>query len=179
MLFALGCSGPNVATEAGPPIPDTGQQPVVEIGTRASGAVFTPWHDGEMIPLVWGPQGGVMVTPAVAIDGTLVSATDPALDVEIANLTLPDRAPLAEFPRFGPVRALFARLDRRLVDGPIYDQLGWTEMPGRHVILRAHVSGMGVDVVGEVEIILASSGTVPPDAGAFDGLDAGIADAGP
>lgn len=180
-LLVAACTHPGPVAEdaSSPDAGDAAEHPLVEIGTRASGAVFTPWHDGDTIPLVWGPQGGVMVTPAVAIDGTLVSATDPALDVVISNLTVPARAPLADFPGYGPVHALFARLDTRLVNGPIYDQLGWTETPGIHLIVQAHVSGMGIDAWGEVEIVLASSGTTPADSGAFDGPDGGGVDASP
>lgn len=135
---------------------------LVEIGTRGDGATFTPWTDEEIIPLVWGAQGGVMVTPAVAIDGALVSAIDPALVVSLSNYDADTGAQLTEFPGFGPVNAIFARLDARLVNGPIFDQLGWTDLSGQRVRIRAHVEGMGVIANGEVVIVLGSAGTMPP-----------------
>jgi hypothetical protein len=171
-MIALACRTDPVLPDTGP-LPDAGH-PVVEIGTRASGAVFTPWHDGDAIEEQWGPQGGVMVTPAVAIDGMLIAEPSPALDVLIQNYTLPDRAPLGSFPILGPTRALFARLDTRLVDGPIFDQIGWSDMTGRRLLIRARVSGMGIDATGEVEIVVGMPLSTPQDAGAFDGTgDAG------
>lgn len=176
LLVAVACGTPTPSTyDAGPPH-DAGHV-LVEIGTRESGAIFTPWHDGDTIPLVRGPQGGVMLTPSVAIDGALVSGTDPSFDVVISNLTPPERVPLGEFPGVGPLRAIFARLDARLVDGPIYDQTGWTETPGVPLIVRARVTGNGIDAFGEVQIVLGASGTPAFDAGAFDGVEAGTRDA--
>ncbi len=152
--------------------PDASTAAHVEIGTRGSGATFTPWRDGATVPLVWGSQGGVMLTPAVAIDGALVAGDAPGLDVSLENLVAPDRTPLEGFPGYGPVHALFARLDTRLVDGPLYDQLGWSDMPGRRLILRARVVGDGVDAVGEIEVVLGSAGSGPVDGGAADaGVD--------
>ena len=142
----------------------------IEIGLRGDGAVFTPWHDGDTIPLMWGPQGGVMVTPAVAIDGALVSGVDPTLEVQLENLDPATGMPLASFPGYGPVRAIFARLDRRLVNGPIFDQLGWTDMTGTHLRLRAHVRGTGLDLTGEVEIVLGSAGAMPPPPDCTDAM---------
>ncbi len=135
---------------------------VVEIGTRGDGATFTPWTNEEIIPLVWGTQGGVMVTPAVAIDGALVSATDPALVVQLSNYDADTGEALASFPGYGPVSAIFARLDARLVNGPIFDQLDWTDIGGRRIRIRAHVQGMGVDADGEVVIQLGGAGAMPP-----------------
>jgi hypothetical protein len=167
VLVALACATPQPPTDAALPDASTAR---VEIGLRESGAVFTPWHDGDVIPLVWGPQGGVMITPSVAIDGTLVSDASPALDVALSNLVLPGLTPLDSFPGYGPVHALFARLDARLVNGPIFDQLGWTETPGLQLRLRAHVSGSGIDAVGSVDIVVAPSGT------SDGGLDGGAPD---
>lgn len=176
LLFVVACGSPSGAPAVDASVPGADAwRPVVEIGTRETGAVFTPWHDGDAIPLVRGPQGGVMVTPAVAIDGVLVPGTDPSFDVVIQNLHEITRSPLAEFPGFGPVHAIFARIDTRLVNGPIFDQLGWIEEPGQQLVLRARVTGNGVDAVGEVHIVTAPSGTAAFDAGPFDGL----ADAGP
>jgi hypothetical protein len=141
---------------------DTGPHgAVVEIGTRGDGATFIPWTNEEIIPLVWGSQGGVMVTPAVAIDGALVSATDPSLVVQLWNYDAATGEAFAGFGGYGPVISFFARLDARLVNGPIQDQLGWTDMAGQRVRLRAHVEGMGVDANGEVTIVLGSAGTMP------------------
>jgi hypothetical protein len=134
---------------------------LVEIGTRGDGAMFTPWSNEEIIPLVWGAQGGVMVTPAVAIDGALVPAVDPTLVVQLENYDATTGARLADFPGYGPVNAFFARLDARLVNGPIFDQLGWTDDSGRRVRIHAHVLGMGVDAHGEVTIVLGSAGAMP------------------
>lgn len=180
-LLVPACGGPSStpAGDAAPSTTDAGAtdagRPVVQIGTRESGAIFTPWHDGDAIPLVRGPQGGVMITPSVAIDGALVPGIDPSFDVVIQNLRASDRAPLADFPGFGPVHAIFARLDTLLVNGPIFDQLGWTEMPGQELIVRARVTGNGVDAAGEVRITTAPSGVAPFDAGQLDGLgDAGV-----
>jgi hypothetical protein len=178
-LSALsGCgTASNAAGDGGTrpdaPRADTGV-PTVLIGTRGDGATFTPWHDGDSIPLVWGPQGGVMITPSVAIDGALVSGTDPGLDVTLQNLTVPDHTPLADFPGYGPVHALFARLDTLLVDGPIYDQLGWSDVSGQRILVRARVMGSGIDASGQVEILLAPTSTAPPDTSAFDGAEAGV-----
>ena len=173
----VACTGPMAPSDAMQPSVEAGT-PRVEIGTRESGARFTPWHDGDTIPLVWGSQGGVMITPAVAIDGSLISAVDPALIVTVTNLRAADHAPFIEFPGVGPLRALFARLDARLVDGPIFDQLGWSETPGLRMIVQARVTGMGVDAIGEVAIVIGPSGTTAPDASAFDGHDGGAIDAG-
>ena len=180
LLGALGCAAPATPVDAarsdGGDAASSG--PIVEIGLRGDGAVFTPWTDGETVTLVWGSQGGVMVTPTVAIDGRLISATDPTLEIELSNID-PATGMQMSFPGYGPVRSIFARLDQRLANGPILDQLGWTDMPGQRVILRAHVSGMGVDARGEVEIVLGSAGPAPrtlcdEDAGpCFDGVDAG------
>lgn len=174
LISLAGCAGPAGAStiDAAPPGHDAAR-PRVEIGTRESGAIFTPWHDGDAIPLVRGPQGGVMIVPAVAIDGALAPGVDPSFDVTLWNFTLPDRAPLGEFPGVGPLHALFARLDARLVDGPIFDQLGWNEMPGQRLLIRARVTGDGVDALGEVEIVTAPSGAAFVDAGGLDGADAG------
>ena len=180
--LALGCAGQSAApVDAAMPDDayDGGPPPGVEIGLRADGAVFTPWHDGETVPLVWGLQGGVMVTPAVAIDGHLVSATDPTLEISITNIDPATGMPMS-FPGYGPVRGIFARLDQRLVNGPIQDQLGWTDMAGQHVRLRAHVGGMGLSLDGEVEVVLGSAGPGPRGGGCtdampcFDGADGGL-----
>lgn len=184
LLVAAACGGPTPGADASSPsdaaATDAATGPVVQIGTRESGAVFTPWHDGEVVPMVYGPQGGVMITPAVAIDGSLVSGTDPGLDVVLSNLVLPDRVPLGEFPGYGPVHSLFARLDTLLVNGPIFDQIGWTPPASHDLVVRARVMGPGLDAHGEVQIVLSLSSAPPPDAGAFDGTaDADVPDAGP
>lgn len=169
---ALACHTDPVPIDVGPR-PDSGRAHV-EIGTRESGAIFTPWHDGDAIAEQWGPQGGVMVTPAVAIDGSLISEASPGLDIVLSNYSLPDRAPLGSFPTLGPLRGLFARLDTRLVNGPLYDQIGWSDMTGQRLLIRARVTGMGIDATGEVEIVVGMPLTTPVDAGLRDGLgDAG------
>jgi hypothetical protein len=176
VLIAVACGppGPVPSEDAATPTQDAAR-PTVEIGTRESGAMFTPWHDGDAIPEAWGPQGGVMITPAVAIDGRLVDGESPSLDVTIENFLLPDETPLPGFPTLGPLRAFFVRLDTRLVDGPLFDQLGWSDLTGTRVLVRAHVRGPGLDAVGEVRIVVGNALTPPMDAGQFDGTaDGGL-----
>ena len=171
-LVALACQTAAAPLDAGPR-PDTGPHPMVEIGAQ-EGGVFTRWNDGDVVAEQFGPQGGVMVTPSVAIDGALVSGDAPALDVVISNFTLPDRAPLGQFPILGPMRVPFARLGTHLVGGAFFDQIGWSDTSGRHLLVRARVTGMGIDATGEVEIVVGTPQTAHPDAGVFDGTgDAG------
>ncbi len=128
---------------------------VLEIGTYTNGDTFSPWHDGDTIAQVWGPQGGVMITPGVALDGAWVTGAYPTLVASLENLVLPSLTPLAEFPTYGPTTSVFARVGPRVIGGPIYDQLGWTPVTGP-LRVRAHVTGPGVDLFGVVDIVLAS-----------------------
>lgn len=136
----------------------------IEIGTFTNGDTFVPWHDGDVVPTVWGPQGGVMITPSVTLDGALVTGSYPALVVQLDNLVLPALTPVDGFGTYGPTMTLFARVGPRVIGGPIYDQLAWSPVSGP-LRVRAHVTGMGVDVMGQVDVVLGDAGSSPPDAG--------------
>lgn len=138
------------------PVGDAGQS-VVQIGALDASSSFVAWHDDDSIPLVRGPQGGVMLTPNLAIDGALVAGDAPMLQITLSNWTLPGPAPLPDFATLGPFSYPFTRIGSQLVSGQLYDQLSWTEAPGQTVILRVHVEGPGLDAVGEVRVVTAPS----------------------
>lgn len=138
------------------PATDAGQA-IVQIGGLDASSSFVAWHDDQTIPLVHGPQGGVMVTPNIAIDGALVAGDSPMLELTLTNLAEPGLEPLPDFPGIGPVTYPFTRIGSQLVSGQLYDQLSWAEMPGQALLLRVHVTGPGLDAVGEVRIVTGPS----------------------
>ena len=100
-----------------------------------------------------------MITPAVAIDGAFVSGSDPVLTVGLRNLDPATGQALTSFPGYGPVTAVFARLGTRVVNGPIYDQLGWTDMPGAHLTIEASVEiAPGRDGTARISVVLSGVG---------------------
>ncbi len=172
VALALACA-PAVST------PDVGphdaNRPFVEIGMR-DGDTFTPWHDGDTVPQVRGPQGGMMITPAVRIDRALASGDAPELTLLLQNLTLPAETPFGDFAGYGPVAQPFERVGSSLEVGPIFDQLSWNDVTGLRMQVRARVTtSAGLDARGQVDVVLGSPGAPTFDAGP---LRDGTAEAG-
>lgn len=174
VALALACTPAASTPDAGP---NDANRPFVEIGTR-EGDVFTAWHDGDTVPQVRGPQGGMMITPAVRLDGALASGDAPELTLLIQNFTLPGLTPFQDFAGYGPVAQPFDRVASSLEVGPIFDQLSWNDVTGLRMQVRARVTtSAGLDARGQVDVVLGSPGAPTFDAGPLrDGTEAGTPD---
>lgn len=159
VLVACGTATTSPARDASMAPTDAAQDGLVQIG-EVGGAIFTPWHDGSTVLIVHGPQGGVMVTPNVAIDGAAISGTDPMLTITLTNESFPGPVPLEGFTTVGPVTYPFTRIGSLFVSGQLYDQIGWVETPGQSLRIGAHVQGPGIDATTHVRIV-TTAGTTP------------------
>jgi len=70
ILFAAGCpGGPNI------PEPDECRSPngvglsSLELGVSSSAGSFQSWTDHQVVPIVWGPQGGAMIVTRIRATG--------------------------------------------------------------------------------------------------------------
>lgn len=150
----LGCPGPS--DEPDPPY-DGPPTPGIELGALVDGVVV-PWQDGDVVPWVWGNQGGTMITPVVFIPADLVG-DDTEVSVDLVNRPDPD-APesageLAEFPLWEFPYQQLSAVDGGFRTSELPDQIGWLDPGGVRLLLEAQVTGTSfaseVTVALEVE----------------------------
>lgn len=106
----------------------------VYAGAPSSGVVLrdatgTAWTGGAEVVLVFGAQGGFMITPVVEIDGALADGDEPCLRVTLEHRDPGGTTVFDEF-RSRETNERFVRtIDGDLATDPIFDQLRWTPLP--------------------------------------------------
>lgn len=118
------------------------------------GAGLVLIEDGDAVPLVWGLQGGVMITPSLVLPGRVTGD----VEVTLENVDPSTGLVRTDFPGYGPVAMPTSTRDGATVTAPIYDQLGWTALPdGAALELRARVLAAGRTHRGVVRVVLQST----------------------
>jgi hypothetical protein len=138
----------------GTPSCDLGAPPeVAEIGTRDHG--FTPWQDGDVMELVFGSQGGVMILPSFCMPAPAAGGDQACVGLTLTNdLDGADGGP-SEGEGEGPFnrRFQFSRDGERLCGGPLYDMLGYSRSDfGDTARVSVDLCGAGVHAAGEVTV---------------------------
>jgi len=96
-----------------------------ETRTLTIGDESGPWTDGQEVPLVWGGQGGIMVTPVLRVDGAPMAGDEPlCVLVTLVNETDVEEAA----PGLERLRVLRAS-DGGWESEPIEDFLGFAPSP--------------------------------------------------
>lgn len=132
----------------------------MSLGELDGDGVFTAYREGGEVALVWGFQGGTMVTPAISLDGTLASGDEPVLDVTLENIDARTQQPWAFAPRMTRLLT-FARRDGRLVSASLMNQLGINDLAGQPIRLRLTVESARGPLQTEVTVTLRSAGPAP------------------
>lgn len=103
----------------------------------------TVWSDGTEVELIFGPQGGYMVTPVLEIDGALADGENPCLRVAVENAD-PGGSPIFDdFRVLETNRDFYRTLDGDLATGPIFDQVRWAPVPsGTPLALTITIRGV-------------------------------------
>lgn len=104
--------GALVAFGCGDPVPPTPFEGTLEIGTGETG--FEPVTDEQMVPFVFGPQGGHHVWISFRVTG--FERQEVLMDLDVVPLG--DREPP---PRASPVRLYMSELG----DDGRYEYIGW------------------------------------------------------
>ena len=142
LLLVVGCS-PAMSDSAAVLDPYLGEPSLsVVVGGMVDG-VFTPWDDDAVVPWVWGSQGGVMVTPTLAVPASL-AADGSFLQVEIRNRVDPDYPEDAgEVEDFSEHVEPFQFLesDGVLRATGVPNQIGWESPAGVRLLLDVTVRG--------------------------------------
>lgn len=150
-LLLLGCgddSGPLCQS----PDPST---PPAETRTLTIGDEAGPWTDGQEVPLVYGGQGGIMVTPVLRVEGAPIDDAPLCTLVTLVNeTTIEEAAPGLERLQ------VFDATDTGWESRPLEDFLGFSPSPfvGEELTLRVTVidEDSTFEAVGEVTIVLAN-----------------------
>jgi len=151
-LMLLGCgddTGP-VCRDPNPAITPA-ETRALTIGDAAG-----PWTDGQEVPLVYGGQGGIMVTPVIRVEGD-PAPDDPPLCVLVTLVNETDIAEAA--PGLERLRVLTATDDGWESDA-LEDFLGFSPSPfvGQELTIRVTVvdEDSTFEAVGSVTITLAA-----------------------
>ncbi len=151
-LMLLGCGD-----DTGPLCqdPDPSVTPA-ETRTLTIGDESGPWTDGQEVPLIWGGQGGIMVTPVLRIEGDPA----PGEDTLCVLVTLVNETDIEEAaPGLERLRILEAG-DGGWVSEPLEDFLGFAPSPfvGQELTLEVTVVDQDstFEASGSVTITLAA-----------------------
>jgi len=150
-LLLLGCgddSGPLCQN----PDPST---PPAETRALTIGDEAGAWTDGQEVPLVYGGQGGIMVTPVLRVEGTPVDDTPLcALVTIVHDTTIEEAAPGLERLQ------VLEPTDTGWESQALEDFLGFSPSPfvGEELTIRVTVidEDSTFEAVGEVTIVLAA-----------------------
>jgi len=150
-LVLLGCgddTGP-LCQEPDPSITPADTRPLT-IGDGSG-----PWTDGQEVPLVYGGQGGIMVTPVIRVEGAPTGDEPLCALVALVNDTaVEEAAPGLE--RLQVMDPTAAGWESR----PIDDFLGFSPSPfvGQELTIRVTVvdEDSTFEATGEVTIVLAA-----------------------
>ncbi len=150
-LMLLGCgdgTGPLCQD------PDPSVTPA-ESRTLTIGDDAGPWTDGQEVPLVFGGQGGIMVTPVIRVDGAPTGDEPLCALVTLVNETAVEEA--------GPGLERLHILDPTATgweSRPLEDFLGFSPSPFIDQELTIRVTVVDEDstfeAIGEVTIVLAA-----------------------
>lgn len=118
-------------------------------------AAGVAWTDGTPVELVFGAQGGFMITPAVEIDGALADGPTPCLRVSLEHRDPGGTTVFDEF-RFRETNERFVRtIGGDLRTDPIFDQLRWAPLPsGTPVEVTVTVRGESFAAQSVVTVML-------------------------
>ena len=161
LIFFVGCAQatPEPASMLDP---YTGEPALsVAVGGLVDG-VFTPWEDDTVVPWVWGPQGGTMVLPTLAVASSL--APDGSfLQVEVRNRIDPDHpdstGEVEDFPE--QVEAFqFFESGGVLMSDPVPNQIGWGSPAGVRLLLDVTVRGEDFAARTVLSLLLDPGGAV-------------------
>ena len=127
-----------------------------EIGTREHG--FDAWQDGDVVELVNGGQGGVMILPSFCLPAAASSGEEACVGLTLDNAF--DGADgggggEGEGEGEGPLtrRFRFTRDGERLCGGPLYDLLGYSRGDfGDGVTVSVDLCGANVHATGDVHV---------------------------
>jgi hypothetical protein len=128
------------------------------VGTRESDGTITPYTNNGEVPLVWGFQGGTMITPSISIDGALGTGDEVPFDVSVENFDAATNQPWPNYSGFSQRTMTFSRVGNRLVSAPIQDQLAFEDLPGARMKLRVTVATPRGNLQHEVSFTLRSAG---------------------
>lgn len=159
LAFALVavCATSGVAGCSNSPIVDGS----IIVGTRESDGTLTPYTNNGEVPLVWGFQGGTMITPSISIDGALATGDEAPFDVSVENVDATTNQRWPNYGGFTQRTMTFTRVGDRLVSYPIQDQLAFDDLPGVRMKLRVTVSTPRGNLQREVSFTLRSAGPRP------------------
>jgi hypothetical protein len=147
LLALAACSPPPSAQETEASVErcvlegnDAPQSRAVEIGALEAGG-FQPYQDGQDLELVWGMQGGVMITPAIRVEGAADDPSRVCVSIRFTHALIEGDA-----PGLSAGVMLQAWLDRTgddLVSGTIDDLLEFDPEPlaDEKFLLTAIVDG--------------------------------------
>lgn len=151
-LMLLGCGD-----DTGPLCqePDPSITPA-ETRTLTIGDSSGPWTDGQEVPLVWGGQGGIMITPVLRIEGGATPSDEPlCVLVTLVNETDVEEAA----PGLERLRVLDAR-DGGWESDPLEDFLGFAPSPfiGQQLTIEVTVVDQDstFEATGSVTVTLAA-----------------------
>ena len=133
----------------------------ITVGTRESDGGFTPYTNNGEVPLVWGFQGGTMITPSISIDGALGAGDEVPFDVSLENVDATTNQAWSNYSGFAQRTMTFSRVGDRLVSSPIQDQLAFDDLPGQRMKLRVTVVTPRGNLQHEVSFTLRSAGPRP------------------
>lgn len=153
-LFALACDGPppGVALDAG----RTDVRESDATGERVrfaidDGGTLAILDEGDRVDLVWGLQGGTMITPSLLVPTRVTGDAE----VTLENIDVGTGARLPDFPGYGPTRIPTSSRDGMTVTAPLYDQLGWAALAeGTQLDLYARVLAGGRVYEGVVRVAI-------------------------
>lgn len=128
----------------------------LRIGDTVDGA-FEPWMDGQDVPMVWGFQGGVMITPVVALDPA-VARSEVCFDLTLDNAEDVEHpghdGELSEFRRLEQ-QVLLVDVGGQLLTERLNDQLGWSTAHDVWIDLVATLRGRSFAARGRLRVRVA------------------------
>jgi hypothetical protein len=150
-LMLLGC-GDDTGPLCDYPDPST---PPAETRALTIGDEAGPWTDGQEVPLIFGGQGGIMVTPILRVDGAPVDDAPLCVLVTLVNDTTVEEASpgLERLQVLDPTETGWE-------SRPLEDFLGFSPSPfvGEELTVRVTVvdEASTFEATGEVTIVLAA-----------------------
>ena len=125
IAFLCGCPG-TPPSDACPMALYSGAPSSGVVLREATGAV---WTTGAEVALVFGAQGGFMVTPVIEIDGALADGDEPCLRVTLEHRDPGGTTVFDEFRSRETTEHFVRTIDGDLATGRIFDQLRWSPLP--------------------------------------------------
>ena len=144
-LIACGPGPVDICTDPAP-----GPMRTAVIGTYVDGGDFVPYVNGGETPLVFGFQGGYMVTPAIRIPAEASDGPTPCFTIRVDNeLDPPGSAPDLEF-------STFTSVDSGMYEINITNFLGNVrrDLIGRTLTMDIRVVADGFAIEDTIQVVL-------------------------